>query len=95
MERRYRDDILESDRRIFSALMNYSNLFKDSNQDWIKIKTVERFQDSIAKYSREKINVFESLYEEGYYLTQIGEFELPKINTTEIYPTIQSFVGLC
>ncbi len=92
MERRYRDDILESDRRIFSALLNYSNVFKDSNQDWRRIKNVERFQDSIAKISREKINVFESLYEEGFYLTQIGEFELPKINATEIYPTIQSFV---
>ncbi|WP_181962298.1 hypothetical protein, partial [Klebsiella pneumoniae] len=57
-----------------------------------RIKNVERFQDSIAKISREKINVFESLYEEGFYLTQIGEFELPKINATEIYPTIQSFV---
>jgi hypothetical protein len=47
---------------------------------------------TVLQNTREKINVFESLYEEGYYLTQIGEFELPKINTTEIYPTIQSFV---
>lgn len=92
MERKYRDDLLEKDGRTFSALMNNSSIFKGSNQDWTRMKNIEKFQDSIAGLPYEDRSIFESLYDEGYFLTEIGEFELPRINEPDVYPTIQDFV---
>lgn len=87
-----RNDIIDKDKNLFQILMNYAYSFSGLNEEWKRHKYVERFENSIVNFSFGTKNSVNNLYEEGYYLTQIGEFELSKINDISTYPTIKSYV---
>lgn len=92
MEINKRLDVNEKDERLFFILRNFSLSFTGTNEDWKRHKYVEKFEAAIEKYDMEIKTAVNKLYEEGFFLTQVGEFELAKIDRLEIYPTIKSFV---
>jgi len=88
----FRNDIFDKDKILFLTLSNYSLGFVGLNEEWKRHKNVEMFENAIRKFSFETINAVNNLYEEGYFLTYVGEFELSNINDISTYPTIKSYI---
>jgi hypothetical protein len=87
-----RFDINGKDEKLFFTLKSFSLSFKGANDDWRRHKYVENFEEAIKRYDFDIRNSVNQLYEEGFLLTQVGEFELANIDRLELYPTIKSYV---